>query len=119
MKKMFSASKQDWVELDGNDFMDLASYIPFVQKVAPEHELSLPDAASGKAAFGHNWKQCHQGPLALETRLTNKTFMDIGAGTWNHVLRMGSFPLSRKPTCARYWPTFGNWIAYLNYVSRK
>lgn len=93
MKKVFAASKKEWVELDGNDFLDLASYIQYVQKVAPEHRLSLPDAAGGKAAFGHNCEQCHQGPLALETRLANKTFLDIGAGVWNHVPRMGPFPV--------------------------
>jgi mono/diheme cytochrome c family protein len=85
MKATLAARKQDWPKLDGRDFGDLAAYIQYVQKLAPESYLTLPEAATGKLAFGHNCAQCHQGPLALENRLANKTFLDIGAGVWNHV----------------------------------
>jgi mono/diheme cytochrome c family protein len=92
MKKVFAARKTDWPALDGRDFLDLAAYIQNLQKLAPQHGLSLPEAASGKIPFEHNCQLCHQGPRALETRLANKTFLDIGAGVWNHVPLMGPFP---------------------------
>ncbi len=92
MKATFAARKRDWPKLDGRDFGDLAAYVEYVQKLAPEYRLSLPEAATGKLPFEHNCKQCHQGPLALEARLANKTFLDIGAGVWNHVPLMGAFP---------------------------
>jgi len=92
MKEIFAARKRDWPMLDGRDFGDLAAYVQYVQKLAPEHQLSLPESATGKLPFEHNCQQCHQGPLALEARLANKTFLDIGAGVWNHVPLMGAFP---------------------------
>lgn len=97
MKKAFAARKRGWPKLDGRDFMDLSAYLQYVQRLAPEHQFSLPEAASGKTVFGHNCEQCHQGPLALETRLANKTFLDIGAGVWNHVPLMGPFPAISEP----------------------
>jgi len=90
MKTILAARKQDWPKLDGRDFGDLAAYVQYVQKLAPEGHLSLPEAATGKLPFEQNCRQCHQGPLALENRLANKTFLDIGAGVWNHVPLMGT-----------------------------
>jgi cytochrome c2 len=90
MKEAFATHRQEWPKLDGRDFGDLAAYVQYVQKLAPQSQLSLPEADSGKLAFGHNCEQCHQGPLALETRLADKTFLDIGAGVWNHVPLMGA-----------------------------
>jgi mono/diheme cytochrome c family protein len=90
MRATFDARKKNWPKMDGRDFGDLAAYVQSVQRLSPNRQLSLPEAASGKAAFGHYCEQCHQGPLALETRLANKTFLDIGAGVWNHVPQMGT-----------------------------
>jgi len=89
MKETLGARTQDWPKMDGRDFGDIAEYVQYVQKLAPEGHFSLPEGATGKAAFGHYCEQCHQGPMALETRLANKTFLDIGAGVWNHVPLMG------------------------------
>jgi mono/diheme cytochrome c family protein len=97
MQKVFAARKKDWPKLDGRDLMDLSAYVQYVQGLAPEHQFSLPEAASGKTPFAHNCGQCHQGPLGLETRLANKTFLDIGAGVWNHVPLMGPFPTISEP----------------------
>ena len=97
MKTTLAARNQDWPKLDGRDFGDLAAYAQYVQKLAPESYFSLPEAASGKQAFEHNCGHCHQGRLALETRLANKTFLDIGAGVWNHVPLMGAFPTLSEP----------------------
>ena len=92
MKETFAAHKRDWPKLDGRDFGDLAAYVQYVQKLAPERRLSLPEAATGKLPFTRNCQQCHRGRLALDARLANKTFLDIGAGVWNHVPLMGAFP---------------------------
>jgi mono/diheme cytochrome c family protein len=92
MKETFASRKRDWPKLDGRDFGDLAAYVQYLQRLAPEHQLSLPEAATGKLPFERNCQPCHQGPLALEARLANKTFLDIGAGVWNHVPLMGAFP---------------------------
>jgi mono/diheme cytochrome c family protein len=101
MKGKLPAPPQEWPKLDGRDFGDLAAYSQYVQKLAPQSSFSLPEAAGGKLAFEHNCGQCHQGPLALETRLANKTFLDIGAGVWNHVPLMGAgagvFPTLSEP----------------------
>ena len=92
MQETFAARKRIWPKLDGRDFGDLAAYVQYVQKLAPDQRLSLPEAATGKRAFERNCQPCHQGVLALEARLANKTFLDIGAGVWNHVPLMGAFP---------------------------
>ncbi len=90
MKETSAARKRDWPKLDGRDFVDLAVYVQYVQKLAPESHFSLPEAASGKIPFERNCQRCHEGQLALETRLANKTFSDIAAGVWNHVPLMGA-----------------------------
>lgn len=92
MKKLAAFRKRDWPKLDGRDVMDLTAYVQHVQKAIPQHWFSLPEAASGKVPFERYCQICHQGPLALGTRLANKTFLDIGAGVWNHLPLMGSFP---------------------------
>jgi cytochrome c2 len=97
MEAAFADRKKDWPKLDGRDFGNLAAYIQYAQKLPPESQLSLPEAASGKLPFEHNCQQCHQGRLALETRLANKTFLNIGAGVWNHVPLMGTFPNVSEP----------------------
>jgi mono/diheme cytochrome c family protein len=92
MQQTFAARKREWPKLDGRDFADLALYVEYLQKLAPEYRLSLPEAATGKLPFEQNCQRCHHAPFALETRLANKTFLDIGAGVWNHVPLMGAFP---------------------------
>ena len=88
MQREFLESRKQWKRLSGRDFMDLTAYIRSVQKVEAgetANELSLPDSDRGKALYSANCVSCHTGAMALETRLRNKTWMDIGAGMWNHV----------------------------------
>ena len=54
-------------------------------------QFSLPEAASGKIAVSSiTANGVMKVQLALETRLANKTFLDIAAGVWNHVPLMGA-----------------------------
>jgi len=80
----FASVNKPWPIMTGRDFMDLTAYVQNVQKLLPESRFSLPEAASGKLAFAQNCAQCHTGPMALENRASNQTWMDLGAGMWNH-----------------------------------
>ena len=92
MKKEF-AGRKEWSKLTGRDLLDLTVYFQTVQKLPPNIEFSLPDPASGRSAVVENCAQCHTGPLALATLLQNKTWMDIGAGLWNHVPLLQPVPV--------------------------
>jgi mono/diheme cytochrome c family protein len=92
MNREFAARKKPWPILTGRDFMDLTAYLNFVRKSRPNLQFSLPDPASGKLPFEDNCRRCHAGSLALETRLSNKTWMEIGAGMWNHAPLMQPVP---------------------------
>jgi mono/diheme cytochrome c family protein len=81
-----------WMKLDGRDFMDLSVYFQQLQGAFPQPNFSLPDPAAGKLPFDQNCGRCHAGPLALESALRNTTWMDIGAGMWNHVQLMRGAP---------------------------
>jgi mono/diheme cytochrome c family protein len=78
--------------LTGRDLLDLTVYFQTVQNLPRSIQFSLPEPASGKFATVENCSRCHTGPLALATRLQNKTWMDIGAGMWNHVPLLQSVP---------------------------
>lgn len=80
-----------WTKMSGRDFADLTAYFQKGEGLRPSG-FSLPDPATGKAAFDKNCGNCHAGPLALETLLANTTWMDIGAGMWNHVTLMRRVP---------------------------
>jgi cytochrome c553 len=83
--------------MTGRDFMDLTAYIQNVQKLLPERRFSLPEAGSGHLPFAENCGKCHAGPMALENRASNQTFMDLGAGMWNHVPLMKPAPALSPP----------------------
>lgn len=85
MQNRFAARRKNWRNLTGQDFMDLTAYLQTAQKLPRASSLSLPDPASGEMAFNDNCRSCHFGPMNLARRLTGKTWMDIGAGMWNHV----------------------------------
>lgn len=90
-------TKPGWTKLTGRDFMDLTAYFQSVQGIPHQIHFSLPEPASGKAAFDQNCGSCHAGPLALETSLGNTTWMDIGAGMWNHIMLMRQVPVVSEP----------------------
>jgi mono/diheme cytochrome c family protein len=92
MKKEFAGHKQ-WIKLTGRDLRDLTVYFQAVQNLPRNIPFSLPDPASGRSAVAENCARCHTGPMALATVLQNKTWMDIGAGLWNHVPLLQSVPV--------------------------
>ncbi len=86
-------NKSGWTKMTGRDFSDLTAYFQNLQGLPRQIHFSLPEPSAGKAAFDHNCGSCHAGPLALETSLSNTTWMDIGAGMWNHVMLMRGVPV--------------------------
>jgi cytochrome c2 len=80
----FAGLKKPWPIMTGRDFMDLTAYLQYVQQRLPETRFSLPEAASGRLAFDEKCRQCHTGAMALENRSSNQTWLDLGAGMWNH-----------------------------------
>ena len=68
--------------------MDLTAYVQNVQNLVPNQQFSLPAPESGKPLFDSNCGLCHREGMSLAMRLRNKTWMDIGAGIWNHSKNM-------------------------------
>lgn len=94
MSKEFAERKTPWPIMTGRDFMDLTAYVQYAQHRLPETHFSLPEAADGRLVFAEKCLQCHIGPMALENRASNQTFMDLGAGMWNHAPLMAT---AKKP----------------------
>jgi cytochrome c2 len=92
MSTEFARRKKQRPIMTGRDFMDLTAYLQYVAKLPPESRLSLPDAATGRVAFAENCEKCHTGPMALENRVHDQTWMDLGAAMWNHEPLMKSAP---------------------------
>jgi mono/diheme cytochrome c family protein len=92
MAQKLTERKKDWVHMSARDFMDLTAYAQYLNKEAPNRELSMPPPVEGKALFDSNCAGCHTGALELGGRLRNKTWMDIGSGMWNHAPAMLAVP---------------------------
>jgi mono/diheme cytochrome c family protein len=93
MRDQIEKNKKDWKTLTGRDLADLTAYVQSVQRIPPKTTFSMPDPASGKELFRTNCRICHDGPIALDTVLWNKTWMDIGAAMWNHTPTMRPIPV--------------------------
>jgi mono/diheme cytochrome c family protein len=83
---------KEWPRLSAQDVLDLTAYLQNLRNEAPNRQLTLPPASEGRAPFVRYCAQCHSGTRSLETRLRNKTWMDIGAGMWNHAPDMRAVP---------------------------
>lgn len=92
MATEFARRKMQRPVMTGRDFMDLTAYLQYREKLPPKSRLSLPDAASGQVPFAENCGKCHTGPMALENRVHDQTWMDLGAAMWNHEPLMKSAP---------------------------
>jgi cytochrome c2/mono/diheme cytochrome c family protein len=88
MKRTFASNKIEWKTLTGRDLMDLTAYVQNVQRLVPTREFSLPPPEGGKPLFDALCGLCHRDLMSLAMRLRNKTWMDIGAGIWNHSQKM-------------------------------
>jgi mono/diheme cytochrome c family protein len=82
-----------WKRLDGEDFLDLTVYLQSVQNVPRDEQVTLPDTAEGRFLTAQHCGTCHGGSDTFAAFVTNKTPMDIGAATWNHVPLMESAPV--------------------------
>jgi mono/diheme cytochrome c family protein len=95
MKRIFASNKIEWKTVTGRDLMDLTAYVQNVQSLVPNGEFSLPTPESGKPLFDANCGLCHRDSMSLAMRLRNKTWMDIGAGIWNHSQKMPTVRMVR------------------------
>jgi len=88
MKNTFARNKIAWKTLTGRDLVDLTAYVQNVQNLIPNGQFTLPAPESGKPLFDANCGLCHRNSMSLAMKLRNKTWMDIGAGIWNHSQKM-------------------------------
>jgi mono/diheme cytochrome c family protein len=88
MKRAFGSNRIEWKTLTGRDLVDLTAYVQNVQKQIPNQQFSLPAPEAGKPLFDANCGLCHRDSNSLAMNLRNKTWMDIGAGIWNHSQKM-------------------------------
>jgi cytochrome c551/c552 len=93
MARRTTQYRREWARLSGTDFRDLTAYLQTLQNTPRNRQLNLPAAATGKALHDSNCANCHTGPRALSALLRNKTWMDIGAGMWNHAPNMRNVPV--------------------------
>jgi mono/diheme cytochrome c family protein len=92
MADRMAEQKKLWVRLNARDFLDLTAYLQNLLRQAPNRQLLLPKPSEGKNLFSLYCAGCHTGPRAFEASLRNKTWMDIGAGMWNHAPSMLKVP---------------------------
>lgn len=93
MQSALAQHKHGWVTLTGQELTDLALYLKNLPQLPKAtEEFSLPDPASGQAAFKTTCVRCHNGPMSLETRLSNMTLIDVAAAMWNHIPKMKAVP---------------------------
>ncbi len=93
MARRSAEYKREWAQLNAADFRDLTAYLQTLQNNPRTRQLTLPAASTGKALHDTNCANCHTGTRALSVLLRNKTWMDIGAGMWNHAPAMRNVPV--------------------------
>jgi cytochrome c2 len=96
MKKAMEGTKLGWVQLTTQDLIDLLVYL---QNLPPARHVSrtlvIPSVDRGEMLFeARGCQSCHQGKLALDKRLANRTLTDIAVAMWNHAPRMMNAPLA-------------------------
>jgi mono/diheme cytochrome c family protein len=92
MKKEFTGDRA-WKKLGGSDFLDLTVYLQSIQNVPRNAQASLSDSSEGRFLTAQHCGTCHGGSDSLAALVHNKTLMDVGAATWNHVPLMESMPV--------------------------
>ena len=114
MKVTTNVADKPWPILTGQDLMDMTAWLQNVQDLPPDRHFSLPEPASGKLAFAENCQTCHTGPKALEATVNSQTFMDLGAGMWNHapLMKLRAIPESEMRSILA-------WVWELQYVGPK
>jgi mono/diheme cytochrome c family protein len=93
MNKSGGEASKPWPILTGQDFLDITAWLQNVQKLAPERSFAMPEPATGRLAYAENCQTCHTGSKALEATVSGQSFMDLGAGMWNHAPLMKLHPM--------------------------
>jgi cytochrome c2 len=96
--------------MTGRDFMDITAYVQTTQRQFVESHFSLPDASAGRLLFAEKCGVCHTGPMALENRVSNQTWIDLGAAMWNHSPLMQT---AAQPLPALSLPEMRSILAYV------
>ena len=90
MRQAYAARKLRWSPLTAQELTDMLVYLQNL----PENkglvaEFKFPPSESGAALFqSKGCAGCHQGKLALENRLQNRTLTGIAVAMWNHQATM-------------------------------
>ena len=92
MARRTAEHRRDWAQLNAAHFRDLTAYLNTLQNAPRARQLNLPPASEGRALHDSKCANCHSGSRALSALLRNKTWMDIGAGMWNHAPGMRAVP---------------------------
>lgn len=91
MKKEFAQSGAR-KKLTGADFLDLTAYLRSTRNL-PEQVVTSADLSDGAFLTGRYCGGCHGGSNSFAASLSrNRTLMDIGAATWNHIARSEPLP---------------------------
>jgi len=84
MRPQMVNRRTPWPIMTGRDFMDITAYIQTTQRQLVASHFALPDPSTGRLTFVQKCGVCHTGPMALENRVSNQTWIDLGAAMWNH-----------------------------------
>lgn len=90
MRKTNVNANNRWPLLSPEEMTDLLVYVQNLPDAKNRPlTLQLPAGTRGKELMdAKGCRKCHEGVLALETRLSNKTLTEIAASMWNHAPMM-------------------------------
>lgn len=90
MKAEFAKRKLKWPEMTSQDLADILVYVRNLpESRGATAEFLLPPNVNGEQLFKEKGcMECHQGTLALDRRLQNRTLTEIAASLWNHSPKM-------------------------------
>ena len=94
MRLAYAQKKLRWSPLTSQELRDMLIYLQNLPETrALVTAFEFPPSASGSALFqSKGCAGCHQGKLALETRLRNQNLTDIAVDMWNHQASMKQPP---------------------------
>ena len=91
MENAMAARKIKWVKLTTLELTDILVYVQSLPETRNlTREFTLSAEGKGESLFKEKCRTCHQGKLALESRLTNGTVTDFAVAMWNHAPTMAA-----------------------------
>jgi len=90
MRQAYAEKKLRWSPLASQELRDMLVYLQNLPETrALVTAFAFPPSSSGSALFqSKGCAACHQGKLALESRLRNQNLTDIAVDMWNHQASM-------------------------------